>query len=70
MLQGQPWSAPACTRVLVRSPSGEYVTPKDAINSVNSSFSETGEGLYSQMPISSKQLSYAPAFHESLPPFP
>ena len=34
MLQGQPWSAPACTRVLVRSPSGEYVTPKDAINSV------------------------------------
>ena len=34
MLQGQPWSAPACTRVLVGSISGEYVTPRNAVNSV------------------------------------
>ena len=42
MLQGQPWSAPACTRVLVRSPSGEYVTPKDAINSVINHLTHVG----------------------------
>ena len=35
MLQEQPWSAPACTRVLVGSTSGADVSPKDAINLVN-----------------------------------